>query len=740
MSDVPSSPLPARAHAADAGLSMLPARPAPLRDDYPTFAHAAPSRASIAVAKVAPLGTVALWLWFVIDTLRRHADPLPSAWQALWLGVMLLATTALAFSSTMYLLGRAGALVRLRRHRRTSRAELDQTFADDDSTMTVLVPSYAEEPRVVSATLWSAALQEFPSLRVVLLVDDKPNPTDDAVRAKLDATTALPGQIAAALAEPRRFSEQALARFVARGWDQVRRDDVFTLAATYERAAIWLADLATQHPVDDHADAFLVDQVFMGLADALVADADRLRGRVVDEDLPSRAEVITAHQRLVRIFAVELTHFERKRYISLSQEANKAMNLNSYISLMGKSWNIERTLAGDVLMPAAAGRDADLVVPDADYVLTLDADSLLVRGYATRLVHELRQPGNERVAVIQTPYVSFPGAPTRLERVAGATTDLQHLHHLGKTYFDATFWVGANAIIRRGALADIEQVSIERGFEVRTYIQDRTVIEDTESSMDLAARGWSLVNYPERLSYSATPPDFGSLVVQRRRWANGGLIILPKIVDVLRGRLARREPIRAGEFALRFDYLGSIAWTSIAAPVLMLVPMVGELLSPWLFLTAVPFLVAQGADLRRVGHRAVDVVWVQALNMSLLAVNLAGVVKSVQQGLTGRKIPFARTPKIADRVAAPALFVLVPYVLVAVLAGLAVRAFSLGYALGGAFAVASAVLALVGAVNFVGVRAGFEDVVAGLRQRVGSPALPRRAAAVVLPAEQAAQV
>src|SRR3712207_8901858 len=48
-------------------------------------------------------------------------------------------------------------------------------------------------------------------------------------------------------------------------------------------------------------------------------------------------------------------------------------------------------------------------------------------------------------------------------------------------------------------------------------VQDRTVIEDTESSVDLAAHGWTLINYPERLSYSATPPDFGSLVVQRDR-------------------------------------------------------------------------------------------------------------------------------------------------------------------------------------------------------------------------------
>src|SRR5438034_6621891 len=38
---------------------------------------------------------------------------------------------------------------------------------------------------------------------------------------------------------------------------------------------------------------------------------------------------------------------------------------------------------------------------------------------------------------------------------------------------------------------------------------------------DLIDRGWQLYNYQERLAFSATPPDFGALIVQRRRWANG---------------------------------------------------------------------------------------------------------------------------------------------------------------------------------------------------------------------------
>ena len=80
---------------------------------------------------------------------------------------------------------------------------------------------------------------------------------------------------------------------------------------------------------------------------------------------------------------------------------------------------------------------------------------MLLPEYCLRLVHLLQQPENARVAVAQTPYSAFPGSATRIERMAGGTTDLQHIVHQGMGYHDATFWVGANAVIRKRALEDI---------------------------------------------------------------------------------------------------------------------------------------------------------------------------------------------------------------------------------------------------------------------------------------------
>ncbi len=66
------------------------------------------------------------------------------------------------------------------------------------------------------------------------------------------------------------------------------------------------------------------------------------------------------------------------------------MNLNSYIGLMGGRYVEVDTPAGRTLVPAG-GETPDLIVPDCDYVLTIDADSVILPEYCLRLVHLLER-------------------------------------------------------------------------------------------------------------------------------------------------------------------------------------------------------------------------------------------------------------------------------------------------------------------------------------------------------------
>ncbi len=640
----------------------------------------------------------------------------------------LLIVTVLIFSAMVYLVTRQGAMRRFATHRRIPRAMLDEHFDHGYSKgITVLVPSYVEQPKVVEKTIWSAALQEFPDIAIVLLIDDPPHPRDEERRHILEASRDLVPRVMDELAEPaKRFQDaRADARRRLHGQVYARRGIVAQCMEDYGAAVAWLDAKADSWAVEDHTDEFFCDQVLRGLARELGETAEALRQAVNLNERISSERLLQLYNRLVWIFTAQGWSFERKQYCSTSQEGNKAMNLNSFIGLMGHKLKREVTADGIALRDIRPGEAPDFVVRDSEYVLTLDADSMLLRDYCLRLVYQLEQPGNERTAVIQTPYSSYRGAPTRIERIAAATTDIQHVLHQGMTYYDATFWVGANAVIRKRALDDICVVSTEGTRTIKTYIQDRTVIEDTESSVDLGYYGWHLVNYPERLSYSATPPDFGSLVVQRRRWANGGLLIIGKFFHIVRARRSGPDPVKFGEWCLRVNYMASIAWSSFGLIFLLGYPFDQRLLSPWVVAASLPYFASYASDLKYNGYRRSDIFRIYGFNIVLLAVNLAGTLKSIQQGMTDTKIPFVRTPKVSNRTASPPLYVAMPWGIV-IFSCFVFYSDYLSHNWGNAiFAGFNAIVTAWAIVSYIGVWHSIQDMVVGLVRWFFVPVEPK---------------
>ena len=683
----------------------------------------------IAMARLAIIITVTAWIsyfvtWLLDDFLNRQYASTVARTEAI---IYLFIVTMLTASALAYLLSRLGFCYRTRSHHRASRAVLDHFFDVKAPTLTVIVPSYQEEALVIRNTLLSAALQEYPHKRIVLLIDDPPTPRTRRARDLLVGARALPGQIDELLAGPAARAAAALAEFEARygPGDQPNRAAMADLAGHYQGAAAWLERLVTSLEVADHGDAFFGNEVARRLAGDLQSVALALGDASADGVVLDQAHMRRLYRRLVWIFRAQVTSFERKRYSSLSHEANKAMNLNSYIGLMGGSYREVRTVTGLVLVPAEPA-DCDVSVPDPDYVLTLDADSVLLPEYCLRLVHMLEQSEHRSTAIAQTPYSSFPGSVTRLERIAGATTDLQHIVHQGLTYYDATFWVGANAVIRKRALDDIVEKSYIGDWEIRHYIRDRTVIEDTESTIDMGIHGWRLYNCPERLSYSATPPDFGSLCIQRRRWANGGLLIVPKLHRQWRARRARGERTRFGELFLRWNYMASICWSSASLLVLLVFPFSATLISPLLGLIALPYFLAMASDLRYCGYKRIDVARIYGFNLILLPVNLAGTVSSLVQGITASKATFARTPKVHDRTVVPPFFVFAPYLLIGVAAFTFYSAYRHLHVENMVYAAVNLILAAYATVAFIGLRNSIVDGWIHLTSLLYKPVRPRR--------------
>ena len=616
--------------------------------------------------------------------------------------------TVLVAGSVSYLSTRYGYRQRLRARQPESEAELDAFLMTVVPSVSVLVPSYREDPALVRKTLLSAALQDYPRRSIVLLIDDPAIAAtrEDAValaemRQLADAVerhlAAMHARVTAAAAAFGRRADAAALRLAGEARE---------LAALYREVGAWFAEEASRHAIVDHTDRIFVEVTFLDESRRYEERAAHLL-RCAERGMIDRTLLSWAYRRLAHRFEVTVRTFERKRYTNLSHEPNKAMNLNTYIALMGGRFR-ERANGAQRLLARVGPAEPGIEFDDSDYVVVLDADTVVHPEYILRLAHNLSRPEHRRVAVIQTPYSAFPGSRRLLESVAGATTDIQYQVHQGFTYFGATFWVGANAMIRKAALEEIVEVRQERGFEVRVFIHDRTVIEDTESTVDLRRRGWQLYNYPERMAFSATPADFGALLIQRRRWANGGLLIVPKLWHFLLSRGRRRPGV--SEVLLRLHYLTSLAAANVALLLLLGLAFDERLASMWLPITAAPYYLLYAVDLRSIGYRWRDVLRVYALNLLLIPVNLGGVLRSVQQACTGRRSTFGRTPKVVGRTAAPAGYVLAEAGLLGWWTFGALMELEAAHWLNGLFALANAAFLLYALVRFVGVREACEDL------------------------------
>lgn len=670
------------------------------------------SERRVAFARLAIVLTVVSWAiytgyWFWTEFVLKVATSLRLEVEAV---AYVFVVTLLSISSLAYLACRLGFLNRARAHNRMPRAVIDEYyFRECHPSLTVIVPSYREEPQIIRNTLLSAALQEFRGLRVTLLIDDSPEPKTAKERFLLEEARKIPTEIQEVLREPLERARLFRIRLKGKSGFSNEFEGMEQLAFEYGWAKDWLDSLADSYPRQDHGDDFLAEEVFRVLAADFSLTGEAIRGAMREGVVLPIERLVQLAERLIDVFDAKLTSFERKRFISLSHESNKAANLNSYIGLMGGSYRIFDSPRGAVLVNAEEG-SIDIDIPDPDYVLTLDADSVLLPEYCLRLVYLMQQAEFVNVAVAQTPYSAFPNPASRLERIAGATTDIQYIVHQGLTQYGATFWVGANAVLRKTALDDLMEIEYVNGFKIKRYIQDRTAIEDTESTIDIGDHGWILYNYPERLSYSATPPDFGSLCIQRRRWADGGLVILPKLFRQARARHKTGKRNRIGELILRTNYMASLTWTSVGLMVLLSYPFAPQLGIPLVGLIALPYFVGMANDLRYLGYKRRDIFRLYGFNLILIPVNMAGSGSSIVQMFTGEKGSFGRTPKIRKRTVAPMLFVVTPYLVIALAAFTAYRDFEFHRWFNLVFATLNFVLASYAVLRFIGILNSVVDI------------------------------
>ena len=651
----------------------------------------------------------------------------------------------MAYGNAQYHICLVGYYKRKQAHNPVSREVLNALYKKDAPTLSILIPSYKEERNIIWQTLVSSALAEYKAKNVVLLIDDpyKAKALEDML--KLEDTRKIPVELQERFNAPLAHFQEEFAAYEARkaAGEAQQSLELNRISMLYDEVADWVDNLGMEFLGDrnfaeiSHSEQFFLNRIIHEPAEAHRETANELRTKITEETQVADEFIIQHYARLASLFDVTFTSFERKKYANLSHEANKAMNLNSYIELIGKSWK-EVEVGSELHLLESTPEESDFTIAPSDYVNTLDADSQMISDYLIRMIEMMERPENERLAVIQSSVSAFPNATGRLERIAGSAIDVQFRTHQGYTYWNATYWVGANAMLRHTALQDIRETRIEEGHEVALYIQDRTVIEDTESTIDLVEKGWKLYNYPERLSFSAMPPDFGSLLIQRRRWSNGGLIILPKLLKYI--AKAPKNIALFKEFFMRFNYLASTTIGTIFGLLMFFYPFGAITSTIWLPLSALPVIVLYARDLRNTGYKYSDFFGVCCLNLMLFPVAIGGVLKQFQQIITGKKIPFGRTPKVTGRTAAPAIYCFIEVAIVFACIYSVAHSIEIGAWNKAMFSSVNAIFISYALVYYMGIKETFYDMFSGVisfwrnnfyhAEIIQIPSMRRRVAAV----------
>jgi cellulose synthase/poly-beta-1,6-N-acetylglucosamine synthase-like glycosyltransferase len=155
-----------------------------------------------------------------------------------------------------------------------------------------------------------------------------------------------------------------------------------------------------------------------------------------------------------------------------------------------------------------------------DVIATFDADHVPRADFLLRTLGFFRDP---KVALVQVPqrYHNVDSLQHRINwkirRMYGEQDVFFNLVCPGKDHWNASFFCGTGAVLRRAALAP------------RGGLETGSITEDMHTSLALHAGGWKSVYVDELLVTGLAPMDFAGFQAQRLRWAEGNLKIIRAI-------------------------------------------------------------------------------------------------------------------------------------------------------------------------------------------------------------------
>jgi cellulose synthase (UDP-forming) len=319
-----------------------------------------------------------------------------------------------------------------------------------------------------------------------------------------------------------------------------------------------------------------------------------------------------------------------------------------------------------------------------DFVLILDADQIVLPQFLEESLGYFADP---EVALVQTPqyFHNVPPSDPFCSRAEIFYGPIQQ----GKDGWNAAFFCGSNAILRRDALLHMGMVNFadevkRRGIDVALDggeaiplrpLATISVTEDMATCQRLHSLGWKTVFHPNVIAVGLAPDEWRSALPQKLRWAQGTLQVLlrenpmtyrpPKgatsAQDYLNsmypslGLPPRKVGMRLGQ---RLNYLMTM-WSYLAGPFMLIylaapivylftgIPPVISYTVPY-FARLIPFLIV---------NRIVFIIVTQGIktfrgeqhNIALFPIWIRALTSAVNNVFFGKKLAFMVTPKESTR-------------------------------------------------------------------------------------------
>ena len=263
----------------------------------------------------------------------------------------------------------------------------------------------------------------------------------------------------------------------------------------------------------------------------------------VDIYIPTYNEDIEIVRKTI-LGAIEIDYPFGKKQVYVLDDGRKDPQRRTNITLLCEELGCHLLVRDNNDHAKAGNINTALQRTQGDLILILDCDHIPARPILQETVGFFTNPN---VSLVQTPHWFYNPDPFERNLMTGGRVPVSNelfykVLQKGNDFWNATFFCGSAAIIRRGHLLEVGGIATE------------TVTEDCHTSLRLHARGYETVYYDKILVAGLAPERFSSLVGQQVRWARGMAQILRLDNPLFNRQLKLRIPQRICYFSATLHF------------------------------------------------------------------------------------------------------------------------------------------------------------------------------------------